>query len=112
MDHVPQSVSYPIIVFYHIASNNTMAMPSTIQANGFDYVDSRFQFSIFSNDRQHVDLEDMADRIEDLYHRQSLILGNNCTHIATIVTNSRTKFYDQGQKIWSISQDYRILAGK
>ena len=112
MDHVPQAVSYPCVVFYHIASNNFMAMANPSKTEGFDYVDSIFQFSIYSNDRQHVQAEDIADRIEDLYHRQSLTMSNSVSHIGTIVTNSRTKFWDQSQKIWHISQDYRILAGR
>jgi len=79
---------------------------------GYDYVDCMFQFAIFGNDRQHSDLEGYADQIEDGFHKIQLTLGNNCTHIATLVTDSRTSFYDQGLKIWQINQKYRILAGR
>lgn len=112
MDHVPNSRTFPFICFFHIDANNTMAMPSAAQPGGFDYVDSRFQFSVFANDRQHVQMEDICDRLEDAFHRQALVTGNGVTHIATITTNSRTKFWDEKQKIWHISQDYRILAGR
>jgi hypothetical protein len=111
LDHVPQSVCYPIICCYHIASNNFMSMPSTVQVGGYDYVDSRFQFSIYGNDRQHSTLEDLADRLENLYHRQSLTLGGGCTHIATISINQKTLFFDQALKIWTLRMDFRILAG-
>lgn len=112
LDHVPSSVCYPIICVYHISSNNFMSMPTQTVAGGFDYVDSRWQMSVYSNDRQHVQIEDLADRLEDLFHRQPLTLANNCTHIATISTDQKTLFYDQQQKIWTIRLDFRILAGK
>jgi len=112
LDHVPQSVKYPIIVVRHNSSGNTMAMPSAVKPNGFDYVDARFRFLICSNDRQHVQLEDIADRLEDLYHRTSLPTSNSVTHIATISVNQQTIFFDEGQKIWSIPCDYRIIAGR
>ena len=112
LDHVPNSIAYPFIVCYHISSGNYMAMPSVSQVGGFDYVDSRFQLTVFGNDREHVALEDIGDRLEDCFHRQPLSLGNNCTHIATISLNQKTLFYDQMQKIWSLRMDFRILAGK
>jgi len=110
-DHVTR-VAYPFICFYHIASNNSMAMPTPSKAAGYDYVDSRFQFSLFSNDRTYTVLEDYANRLEDAFHRVPLTFANDVTHIGTIVINGRTKFWDAQQKIWTINQDYRILAGK
>lgn len=113
LDHVPQSVAYPIITIDYINSNNTMAMPElTSKPEGFDYVDARIQFSVFGNDRQNVQITDIQDRLEDIYHRQQLTLGSNCTFIAMISLNQGTKFYDEKQKIWHISNDYRVLAGK
>jgi hypothetical protein len=111
LDHVPQSVNYPIICVYAISSNNTMAMPTTIKTEGFDYVSSRFQFSIYGNDKNHVQIEDIANRLEQLYHRQTLTLGDGVSHIETIALNQGTKFYDQSQKIWTIAIDFRIRAG-
>jgi hypothetical protein len=112
MDHAPQSKNYPIICVYYISSGNFMAMPSTIQPGGFDYIDSRFQFSVYGNDRQNVQLTDIQDRLEDVFHRQPLTLGSNCTCIAVISLNQRTQFYDQKNKIYTISNDMRILAGR
>jgi hypothetical protein len=114
LDHVPASVTYPIICVYAISSNNFMAMPTAVKTEGFDYIDSRFQFTIYGNDRNHVQMEDIADRLETLYHRQSLIMpiGSNVSHIATISLNQRTMFYDQKIKVWTLNTDYRILAGK
>lgn len=111
-DHVPTSVAYPFICYYYIASNNTMSMPDASATTGHDYVDARIQFSLYCNDRQYTALEDYANRLEDAFHRVPLTFSNDVTHIATIVTNSRTKFYDQQQKVYTINQDYRFLAGK
>jgi len=112
MDHVPNAVEYPFIVFYHLASNNSYSMVDGTHPKGYDYVDSIFQFSLFGNDRQHSELENYADQIEDGFHKVHLILGGNVTHIATLTTDSRTSFYDQGLKVWQINQKYRIMAGK
>ena len=112
LDHVPQSVSYPIICVYHEASNNKYAMVTDDHPIGYDYVFSDWRFSIYGNDRNYTQMMDICDRLEDLYHKQSLTLGNNCTHIVTLVKDARTKFYDQNQKIWSIHQKYTIWAGK
>jgi hypothetical protein len=70
--------------------------------------------SVFGNDRQHVQLEDIADRLENLYHRQPLVMpvGSDVTHIGTISYNNATSFFDSDLKIWSIKLDLRILAGK
>jgi len=112
LDHAPLGKNYPIIAVYHVGANQTMAMPTIATPAGFNYTDGRWQMSIFSNDRQHIDLEDIADRLEDVFHRQSLTLGNGCTHIATLSYNNHTTFYDEGQKIWGIHLQFRILAGK
>lgn len=112
MDHVPQSVAYPIIAVYHISSNNTMSMPTSTVPNGFDYCNAKFQFSIYGNDTQHVQIEDIADRLETIFHRTSLTLDAGYTHICTYTTDSSTKFWDEGQKVWHIRQDYLIMAGK
>jgi len=112
LNHGPNALVYPFVVFSHMATNNSYAMPDGTHPTGYDYVDSLFQFSICSNDRQHDDLEDIADQIEDTYHKVSLTLGNNCTHIATLVIDGRTIFGNESQKIWTIHQQYRILAGK
>lgn len=112
IDHVPNAKSYPIICFYHISTNNFMAMPNTVQPSGFDYIDSRFQFSVYGNDKQYSQIMDITDRLEDTYHRKNLVYGNNCTFIAMFTIDSTTKFFDEQQKIWTITQDYRILAGK
>ena len=111
-DHAYTGICYPIICFYHISSNSSMAMPTTAKPTGFDYIDSNFQFSVYSNDRQYSNAEDIMDRLEEAFHRVPLTLYNDCTHIATICTNARTKFWDENQKIWHISADFRILAGK
>ena len=60
----------------------------------------------------HAEIEDIADRLEDLFHRQPLTLGSSCTHIATISLNQKTLFWDQSEKIWTIRMDMRLLAGK
>ena len=112
MDHVPNASNYPFIVFYHVGTNNSYSMVDGTHPKGYDYIDSDFQFSIFSNAGQHTNLEDLADRIEDAFHKVHLTLGSNCTHIATLVKDSRTSFYNQQQKIWSVQQKYRIWAGK
>jgi len=114
LDHVPASTSFPFIVVHPISSNNTMAMPSPIVSNttGWDYVDGIWQFAIHSNDRQHQDLEDIVDKLEDLYHRQTLPTANNVTHIATISVDQKTTFWDALLKIWSIYMSFRILAGR
>jgi len=114
LDHVPASVSYPIIVCRHISSGNNMAMPDPANGNnyGCDYVDSRIQVSIFANDRQQVDMEDIADRLETLYHRKSLPTANGVTHIATFSINQRTSFFDENIKVWGLHLTFRILAGK
>ena len=52
LDHVPNSVTYPFICLYHISSGNYMAMPTPTKAAGYDYVDARFQFSVYGNDRK------------------------------------------------------------
>jgi len=113
-DHVPQSVTYPLITYYHISSNNRYAMTNNLTGHpkGYDYIWSRWQFSVFANDRQNMLLEDITDRVEDAYHKTPLILGNNCTHIATLVQNGHTLFYDQQQKIWSVHLQFWIWAGK
>lgn len=113
LDHVPQAVNFPVICVYAVSSNQSMAMVSQSAANGYDYVDSRFRFTVYGNERQHSQLEDIADRLEDVFHRQSLTLSDaTITHIATISINQNTTFYDQQNKIWSINQTFRILAGK
>jgi hypothetical protein len=112
LDHAPQSVNYPIIKVSHISSNQTMAMLSDTNPVGWDYSDGRWQFSIFGNDRQHSDLEDITDRLEDLYHRKSLPTGNGVTHIATISYNNNTTFFDEGVKVWGIHLDMRIIVGR
>jgi hypothetical protein len=113
MDHEPNKIQYPSICFYHINSRNTMAMPVPVtKPEGFDYVDAIFQFTVFANDRQETTMEDICNRLEDVYHRQSLATGNSVTHIATISINQSTKFWDQQQKIWSIAMTFRILAGR
>lgn len=112
LDHVPASVAYPIIVVHPISSGNSMAMPSLAQPTGFDYEDGRWQFMIYGNDRQHVQIEDIADRLEDLFHRSSLPTGNGVTHIATISIDQYTTFWDQQQKIWTLMMQFRILAGR
>lgn len=111
-DHVPNSVCYPCVCFYHISSTNEYAMVSTSHATGYDYVNCRIQFSIYANDRQNTTAEDIADRLEDAFHKVQLTFGDDCTHIVTLVQGARTRFWDQQQKIWTISQDYMILAGK
>ena len=112
LDHVPQSVNYPVICCYHISGNFDMAMPNlATKPEGWDYCNSRFQLSIYGNDKNHVQIEDIAKRLSLAFHRTSLTLGNNCTHIATILINDRTAFWDANQKIWTVSQDYRIMAG-
>jgi hypothetical protein len=112
--NTPQSDTYPLIGVFHISSGLSMAMPSPDEGNttGWDYSDGRWQFSCWANDRGHVELEDIADRLEDLYHRQPLILGNNCTHIATISYNNNTTFYDDNVKVWGIHLQFRIIAGR
>lgn len=110
LDHTPNATVYPLIVCYHVSSGNFMAMPTQAHGN-FDYVDSRFQFNVYGNEYQHADIEDIADQLEDLYHRSTLTLGNGCTHIVTISLNQNTTFYDEQQKIWGIRLDMRIIAG-
>ena len=112
LDHVPNIKTYPIICLYPINSNQTMAMPSAIKTEGFDYSDGRWQFSIYGNDRNQVQLEDIADRLETIFHRSTLSTGNGVSHIATISLNQSTLFFDQGLKIWTIRIDFRIIAGK
>ena len=112
LEKAPQSKDYPIICCYHIDSNQTMAMPTVAKPSGFDYCDARFQFSIHGNNRQHVQLEDIANRLENLFHRTSLTLGNDCTHIASICINSGTRFWNENEKIWTIALDFRFLAGR
>ena len=111
LNDVPQSVKYPIIVMNHIAGNFSMAMPTAVKTAGWDYCDAIFQFSIFGNDRQHPTTEEIAERLSLAFHRIPIVLGGDCSHIATILVNNRTAFYDSGQKIWHKTQDYRILAG-
>lgn len=111
MDHVPQSVCYPIICCYYISSGNYMSMGNTTQPAGYNYIDSRMQFTIYGNDRQNVQITDIASRLEDVYHRQSMILPNGVTFIAGISLNQRTLFFDQNLKIWSLRTDFRFLAG-
>ena len=41
-DHVPQSVDYPCICYYHISSVNKYAMPTTTAAKGL-FVELRFE---------------------------------------------------------------------
>jgi hypothetical protein len=111
-DHVPSSVNYPCVCFYHISSINKCGMIATGHATGFDYADVRIQFGIYVNDRQYAQAEDIADRIEDTYHKHSLTLGSSCTNIGTLVTGAGTRFYDENQKIWTIAQDYKFFIGK
>ena len=112
LNHAPQSVVYPIIVVNYISSNNTMAMPTVAKPSGWDYIDGRFQFAVRGNDRQLSTLTDIQDRLEDLFHRTSLTLGNDCTHLGTISLNQGTEFFEDALKVWTITNDYRILAGK
>ena len=112
LDHVPSNLEYPIIVVHPVSSGNTMAMPDISNNIGWDYVDGRWQFSLYSNDLQHVQLEDICDRIEDLYHRQSLPTANGVSHLATFSVDQRTAFFDESLKIWSIYMQFRIIAGR
>jgi len=113
LNHAPNSKNYPIICVNYISSNNSMAMINpTTKPSGWDYVDSRFQFSIFGNDKQYTQIVDIQNRLENLFHRQSLTLGNDCTCIAVISLNQGTKFWDERLKIWHISNDFRIIAGR
>jgi hypothetical protein len=113
LDHAPQIKTYPMIIAYHVDAKQTMAMPTIVQPGGFNYADSRFSLVVYGNDRNHVEIETIADTLEDLFHRQSLpTLTYGVNHIATISIDSRTLFYDQKQKIWSVQQYYRILVGK
>jgi len=112
-DYAANSIKYPIIVFSHISSNNSYAMPSISDShpNGYNYVDSRWRFTIYANDRQNMELEDINDRLEEAFHRVKLTFGNGVTHIETYIINASTTFYDQKLKVWSIRCDYRIVAG-
>ena len=114
-DHMPSSKTYPFVVFYHVSSVNKYAMIDTTtgHTNGYDYLmPARIQFTIYANDRQNVEMEDIADKLEDLYNKQKIALANDCTNFGTLLTGSRTKFDNQQQKIWSISQDYNFFVGK
>ena len=113
-DHVANDTKYPIIVFKHIASNYNYAMPNVNDShpNGYNYARSRWRFTIYSNDRQNMNLEDISDRLEDAFHRVLLTFSNGVTHIGTYIVDSRTDFWDQQQKIWMVHQDYVIFAGQ
>ena len=112
LDHVPQSVNYPIIVVHPISTGNNMAMPTVANPIGWDYQDGIWDFVVYGNDRQNTNIIDIACRLEDLYHRQSLPTGNGVTHIATMSINESQSFYDQQQKIWKLLMHFRILAGR
>ena len=111
LNDAPLVTNYPIITLKHQAGRNTMAMPSVAQPAGFNYVDSIWTFAVMGNQLQHVQMEDIADRLEDVYHRQTLITGNGVSFIAMFTTGSHTLYYNEGLKIWTIEQDYRCLAG-
>lgn len=114
-DHVPQSVNYPFIAFYHIASNYSYAMIDVAAGHpaGYDYLNpARIQFSVYVNDRQYSSMEDLADRLEDLFNKQKITLANSCTNFGILTVNSRTKFFDQNQKIWGLHQDYSFWVGR
>lgn len=112
-DFAPNGVKYPIITFNHVSSNNSYAMPNIADGHvsGYNYVDSRWRFTIYTNDRQNTQLEDINDRLEEAFHRVKLTFGNDVTHIETYIINASTAFYDQKLKVWSIRCDYRIIAG-
>jgi hypothetical protein len=111
LNDAPLVKNYPLIVVKYQAGRNTMAMPSVAQPAGFNYVDCIFTFDIMGNQLQHVQMEDIADRLEDVYHRQTLITGNGVSFIAMFTTGSQTRFFDEGLKIWTVSLDFRVLAG-
>lgn len=112
LNYNPNSKNYPLIVINHVKTNSTMAMPSTVQLTGYNYVDSRFSLIVYGNTNNHATIEGIADSLETLYHRSSLPTAGGVTHIATIFIDGQTIFYDQGQKIWGINQYIRVLAGK
>lgn len=112
LDHVPNSKNYPIICVYPISSNQTMSMPTVANPSGFDYSDGLWQITIFGNDRQFTQMEDIADRLETLYHRSTLPTGSGVTHIATFSVNQQQKFFDQNIKVWSIIIQFRIIVGR
>lgn len=113
MDHVPNAVPYPFVVFFHRSSNNKVAMPDGTHPTGYDYVmPAIFRFSVYANDRQHAQMEDIADRLEDLFQKVKLTLSAGCTHIGTLAVDDSTTFFDQQQKVWQYSQSFRFWAGK
>lgn len=113
-DHIPNAITYPFIVFFHKSSNNKYAMiDASTHPTGYDYLmPAIFQFSVYANDRQYSQMEDIADRLEDAFNKVHMTFGAGCTHIGTLVSDDRTKFFEQNQKIWVIHQDYRIWCGK
>lgn len=113
LNYVPNATDYPFVVVSHISSNNNYAMIDSTHPKGYDYVlPAIFQFTVLGNDRQHSTIENIADQLEDLFHKTQLTLAASVTNFGTLVTDSRTTFFNQSNKVWQISQNYQFWAGK
>jgi hypothetical protein len=112
LNYAPNVKNYPMIRVTQAGSGLTMAMPDpATKPEGWNYTDGRWQITVLGNVNQETTIESIANQIENLYHRQSLTLGNNCTHIATFSLDNHTSFFDEQQKIWGIHVQFRIIAG-
>lgn len=109
LDHAPQTATYPLIVVKYINAPNSYSMGET---GGHDYVTIRLQIDIHGNEDQYATIVDLDDKLEDLLHRTTLTLANDVTNICTLVSDTRKFFGVNGEKIWTISKDYKVMAGK
>ena len=105
-NHATQTTDYPFIVFNSVSNTNSQAF------SGAEYLTSRIQFSIYGNEDQYSTLIDLSDKLENTFHRKTDInLNNSIRLICSKVMDTKIQFYNDNEKIWNITQDYKFELG-
>jgi len=111
-DHAPQTLTdgseakYPIIIINAISSPRTYSMLDDTNYN-HTYARVRIQFRVFGNEDQQQEAMDISDILEDTFKfKIGGSIGNaNIRWIGTYINDQNIKFFEEGEKIWSINTD-------
>jgi hypothetical protein len=107
LNHAPDDIEYPLITFNVVSLVPSMAM------DDHDYGDYRVQFTVYGNEQMFTNCMTIMQNIESTYHRKSNInLNNGVNLICSKVNGGNISFFNDQEKIWQISEDFRFMVGK
>jgi hypothetical protein len=116
LNHIPQTLvngnesQYPCIIFNVISSPRTYSMKDG-SGDNHTYSRVRVQFTVFGNEDQQQEAMDISDELENLFKFKSDTLDGDVNWICTHISDQNIKFYEEGEKVWSINTDMIFTMG-